>query len=310
MRTVGNTKGLIFDIKRFALHDGPGIRTTVFIKGCPLRCPWCHNPEGIRPFPEFLYRKQRCLDSCLECVNACPQGIDIREEWCNLQLVSKCIAQCNKCSEVCPTEAITIVGKEMEVQEVLSQVLSDRVFYEISGGGVTLSGGEPLFSGQFTLALVKAFKSAGLHTALETCCYGDIVLVEEVLNYLDLIIVDIKFGDPGNYEDLVAADNGEVIFRNLDVILAANVIKIIRFPCIPGYTDEAQNVTAIVEYLKHTPLQNVKRIEVLPYNPLCENKYQLLGMDAPALPNTYRLHPMYAVELLARSSIPVTLLSF
>jgi pyruvate formate lyase activating enzyme len=307
MCDIEGQRGSIFGIKRFSIYDGPGIRTTVFLKGCRLRCPWCHNPEGLVPPPEFFFKDSRCLLNCRECVNVCPHSIDPRIDLNKVQ-DDRCIVECGKCVAICPTEAITILGKNVGVEDVLREVLSDLVFYKVSGGGVTLSGGEPLFGGAFTLALLRSFKANGLHTTMETCCYGDHDLIRIFINYVDLFIIDIKFGRPQDYEKHASAEDGSLLFKNFHFLLQSNVPKIVRFPCVPGYTDSAENVKAIGQEIKLHRANNLLRIEVLPYNALGEGKYLSLGRQPPIVPHAYRLNPLQAAEILSDSGFPIVVL--
>jgi len=297
MYGIDGQNGLIFGIKRFSTNDGPGIRTTVFLKGCPLRCPWCHNPEGQRFYPELLFSESRCIEGCEECLKICPSNIDPRIELNRLQS-NRCIIECGKCTEVCPTEAITIGGNVVGVEDVLRTVLSDRIFYEVSGGGVTLSGGEPLSGKAFTLALLHSLKTNGIHIAVETCCYGAPSIVQSLINYVDLFIIDIKFGRPEDYERYASAKDGSLVFRNLRYLMQSKVPKTIRFPCVPGYTDSVENIKAIVNELASYQIENLLRFEVLPYNRLGEGKYISLGRRPPVVPKAYQLNPFQIAEML------------
>lgn len=297
MYDINGQHGLVFAIKRFSLNDGFGIRTTVFFKGCSLRCPWCHNPEGLSFHQELLFRDSQCIKGCEECIKVCPQGIDPRMELGKLQ-GNRCLTECRKCVNTCPTEAITILGEIKDVEDLLREVESDRTFYEVSGGGVTLSGGEPLLREAFTLALVRALKSSGIHTAVETCCYCDPDFVHNLTNYVDLFIIDIKFGCPEDYERYLLAGEGSVVFKNIRSLMQSNNPKILRFPCVPGYTDNAENVTRIARELASYQIKNLQRFEVLPYNPLGEGKYVSLGRLPPAIPKEYLLTPSEVSEML------------
>jgi len=306
MYDMSERRGLIFGIKKFSLNDGPGIRTTVFIKGCPLRCPWCHNPEGLNSYPELFFNAIRCLN-CKECIKACPYNIDLHTEL-NKAQNNMCVIKCGKCVAACPTEAISIIGKNLEVGDVLREVLSDIVFYQVSGGGVTLSGGEPLSGGEFTLDILRSLKSKGLHVAIETCCYGNHDLLRKIIDYVDLFIVDVKFGKPEDYEKYVSAGNGALVFENLHFILQSKVPKIIRFPCIPGYTDNVENVQAIVREITLQQVENLQRIEILPYNALGEGKYRSLGYQSPIIPREYRLNPLKVAKILNDLGFPTIVL--
>lgn len=310
MLDVSAPVGLIFDINRFSLFDGPGIRTTIFLKGCPLRCPWCHNPEGQKPLPEFSFRKQDCLSGCSKCFEVCPLNIDIRTKWNKLDCVTECIKNCSKCIEVCPTEAIKFIGKYNKINEIVALALRDNEFYKGSGGGVTLSGGEPLFQGNFIFALIKELKSQGLHIMIETCGYGDSGLVNELIECVDSFIVDIKFGNELDYEKQLFAYDGGVIFHNFNNILCSDIPKIIRFPYIPGHTDRIENIASIVGYLKSIELNNIIRLEVLPYNPYSEIKFQRLGLMAPQVSRNFSLPISYVATLFENDRFPVIFYEF
>jgi len=187
-------QGTVFDIQRYSIHDGPGIRTTVFVKGCPLRCKWCSNPESQNSYPEVLFSKAKC-DGCGKCVEVCPLGAIILDgDGIHIDR-AKC-DRCMKCLDVCYPHAIRCAGERKSVEEVIEEVSKDELFYRNSGGGVTISGGEPLFQPQFTLALLKECKERQLHTALDTCGFANWKEMEGILDYTDLVLFDIKHLDP------------------------------------------------------------------------------------------------------------------
>lgn len=294
-------RGVVFNIQRFSVHDGPGIRTTVFLKGCFLRCPWCHNPEGINPYPELVYRKELCSNSCNECLYVCPLKVDPRKELRMLNN-SRCIVNCRRCVDICPTRAIDVIGREMEIQEVLNEVMKDNVFYEVSNGGVTISGGEPLLQGEFTLFLVEALKAANLHVVVETCGFGNSQLISNLIQSVDMVILDIKYGLPEEYEKNVGVKNGKMLFRNLEMIFYSEVKKVIRFPCIPGYTDSMENILAICDLLQRYKIVNIARVEILPYNRLGICKYVWLGYEEPVVQQDYKVSLSEVCRLLEKST--------
>ncbi len=271
--------GLIFNIQRFSIHDGPGIRTTVFFKGCWLRCFWCHNPEGLRSAVEIQFSPERCL-ACGECVQACPTGAQQWVEGTRLYDRSLC-TQCGACLETCFSGALEKTGEPVSVEKVLAEVLADQAFYQQSGGGVTLSGGDPLLQQPFTLALLKACKAAGLHTALETAANCRWETLAEALPLTDLVMMDLKHIDPAKHRAGTGVSN-ERILANAARLAAGSVPVLFRTPVIPGLNDTPAEIGAIAAFVKqihpqHSPTQ--PHLELLPFHRLAAGKYHSLGLD-------------------------------
>jgi pyruvate formate lyase activating enzyme len=265
--------GLVFDIKHFAVHDGPGIRTTVFLKGCPLRCGWCHSPESQNPRPEIAFYPDLCI-GCGACVEACPNGAQnmdpekIRRELCT---------GCGACADACYAGALVKFGDRVTVEEVLREVEKDRLLYETSWGGVTLSGGEPAAQSQFASELLKSLNWAGYHTALDTSGYAPWEVFEEVTRHADLVLYDLKHMDPRIHEELTGAPN-ELILSNLrSLSLQASKTIIVRLPVVPGLNDSNENIEATAEFLEG--LGNIEAVELLPYHNLGAPKYEALGWE-------------------------------
>jgi len=255
-------RALIGNINRYALHDGPGIRTTVFFKGCTLHCPWCHNPELISPEPEVAFYAGRCI-SCGDCLEVCPEGAVhmVGEDRIDH---NRCTG-CGLCVESCPAGALAMVGREYELEELVEVLLRDRLFYKVSGGGVTLSGGEPTQQLAFVGALLRRLHHEGIHTAIET---NGLFSYEEFasacLGHLDLILFDLKFADAIRHRQVVGSSN-EVIRENLSRLLARRPRDVIvRIPMIPGYTATSDNIGRIGELLRQ---QKALHYSLLPYHP-------------------------------------------
>jgi pyruvate formate lyase activating enzyme len=260
-RTQLQTKGLVFDIKKYAIHDGPGIRTTVFFKGCPLNCLWCHNPESWRGNFELSFRKDRCL-GCGRCVEECQNGAISLVENYAVTDAKKCIF-CGRCPDVCPVCAREIIGSEMTVGEVMGEVEKDVIFYDQSGGGVTFSGGEPLMQPDFLLALLNQCRELNIHTAVDTSCYSESKIIELVVKKADLFLCDIKHMDNEMHRRFTGVEN-ILILENIRRISQAGKKIIIRIPIIPDFNDGPENIEETGEFT--ASLEGVGRIDILPFN--------------------------------------------
>ncbi|MFX1512503.1 MAG: glycyl-radical enzyme activating protein [Promethearchaeota archaeon] len=263
-------KGLVFDIQRYSIHDGPGIRTIVFFKGCPLRCIWCQNPESLHRREEIGFNQIKCID-CGECEQICPTGAIKREEEFIIDHMS-CIL-CGKCVDNCFAEALVIFGKEMTVEEILEVVEKDRPFYERTNGGVTLSGGEPTIQIAFVHELLKESKRRGLSPVIETCGYFEWENFEPVLEYVDWILFDLKIMDREEHEKYCGVPNVKILKNAKKVAKYFDGI-IFRIPVIPGITDKNKNIQEICQFLKEMGIQ---KVQLIPYHKLGHDKYRILG---------------------------------
>lgn len=266
--------GKIFDIKKFAIHDGDGIRTTVFFKGCPLRCVWCHNPEGISFKGELQYIENKCLN-CGICVKACDYGAHRMENLTHKFNRNLCVS-CGKCAKNCLGEALIYCGREMTVDEVVAIVLEDKEFYLNSGGGVTLSGGECLCQADFCAELLKKLKEYNINCNIDTCGYVDKSAIDKVLPYTDVFLYDIKHIDSELHKKYTGVPN-EKIIENLKYINSLKKDIEVRIPLIPDVNDDANTIGKIGELLGG--LDMVKKVKILPYNNLAGSKYEILGLE-------------------------------
>lgn len=293
-------KAIVFNIQRFCVNDGPGIRTSVFLKGCMLRCLWCHNPESQSPKPVLSLAQQLCV-GCGECLRTC----DLHHFSDGNHLIdrSQCKA-CGRCADVCGG-ALEILGREMSAEEVLAEVLRDEPFYRTSGGGLTITGGDPLFRPAFTLRLLQLAKEKGLHTCMETSGCAPWETVEAVAQYTDLFLWDVKESDPVRHKQFTGADNALILdnLRRLDALGAQTVL---RCPIIPGYNDRADHFEAIAALANS--LRHVQRIDVEPYHPLGESKSAAIGqtpvLSGIAMPSDSQISEWLSA-IAAHTSIPV-----
>lgn len=266
--------GRIFDIQRYSINDGPGIRTTIFFKGCPLSCLWCDNPESQSPFPQLLFYPSLCA-RCYQCAAVCPtQATTVGGDGAIQIDRDKCIS-CGKCTTVCSAEARVISGKLMKVEDVIEIVKKDSLFYRNSGGGVTASGGEPTSQPQFLKELLIRCHQCGFHTAMETCGYVPWETLEGFLEHVDLFLYDIKHMNPHRHKELTGVDN-TLILENARRLAAKKKQLIIRFPLIPGYNDSIENLEATKRFVYEL---GVEKLDLVPYHQLGISKYQRLGWD-------------------------------
>lgn len=265
--------GTVFDIKGFAVHDGPGIRTTVFLKGCPLRCDWCHNPESQSGDPVLAQFPRNCI-GCGKCLTRCPNGALSRGETQVIIDRSRCRG-CGECAKTCYAEALVLRGRVMTVEQVLAEVRKDVPFYENSGGGMTISGGEPLYQPEFTLALLKAARAEGLHTCLDTSGYAPWSVLEQMLPYVNMVLYDLKGVSPAEHRARTGRPNS-MIMHNLQAMASDGVAIKIRLPMVPGYNDSEAAVREVAQFV--AALRHVPPLEILPYHKLGEGKYEALGI--------------------------------
>jgi len=266
-------RGKIFDIKHYAIHDGPGIRTTVFFKGCPLRCWWCHNPEGISPEPELMVKPDRCLEECDLCLASCPeQALSKPQDSIEVD-TSRCRSH-GLCAAACPTGALEMAGREMSTEEVMAELLKDRIFYERSGGGVTFSGGEPLQQPEFLGSLLTACRRHRLHTVLDTSGQAAYDRIAAVREDVDLFFYDLKHLDPEKHREMTGTSN-ERILDNLKRLSRTDNRIEIRIPLVTGVNDDLDHAHRVADLIAALP--GIRDVSLLPYHHMASRKYQNLN---------------------------------
>lgn len=266
--------GVTFNVQQFSTEDGPGIRTTVFMKGCPLRCAWCHNPEGMRIEPDLMWYDVRCI-AVRDCLRACPEnalaltpeGMQIDRERCTV---------CGECAEACPAAALEVISRRWTPRDLMVEVLKDRVFYETSGGGVTFSGGEPLMQVDFLCAVLPRCKDEGIHVALDTCGAVAWQRYERLIPWVDLVLFDLKIMDADRHKAATYVSN-DLILENARRLAALGVPMWVRTPIIPDHTADRANVQAIGRFI-HEALPTVERWDLLAYTNLGRPKYHRLDL--------------------------------
>ena len=271
-------KGIIFDIKKYSIHDGPGTRTTVHLKGCPLSCWWCHNPESQAVLPAVLFRPERCI-ACGTCVKSCPSKAISVQDGTLITDRGLCDG-CGICEKVCPAEAREVCGKKYSVDELMTQLRKDEIFFR-DGGGVTFSGGEPFAQPDFLIAALKACEAEGYHRAIYTCGFVQKEVILEAAKHANLFLYDVKQMDPIKHKEYTGVDNA-VILANLKAISEAGAKINVRFPFMPGLNTDDENVGALGAFVKD--LKGVTAVNILPYHTVAKGKHERWKMDYK-LPN-------------------------
>ncbi|MBI2859786.1 MAG: glycyl-radical enzyme activating protein [Chloroflexi bacterium] len=269
-----SVRGIVFNIQDYCIHDGPGVRTTVFLKGCPLRCQWCSNPESIGAGRELGFVEDRCT-KCGKCIPVCPEGVISAGDGGLVQVDRTKCTGCGKCVEVCPADALTVYGREMTSEELFEEVRKDEIFYRGSGGGVTVSGGEPLQQPELVLRLFQLCREAGIHTAIETTGHTSPATLNKVLGLTDYVLYDLKHLDSGVHQQKTGQPN-KLILENARIVASSGKPFLFRMPLVPGVNDSAENIRATAEFIKGLRAGEA-RIELLPYHRLGSVKYKGLG---------------------------------
>jgi len=295
--SAGAVTGVTFNVQRFSTEDGPGIRTTVFMKGCPLRCRWCHNPEGLSPQPQLVWYDVRCIGA-RACLSACPTraleltpaGMRIDRERCS---------PCDRCVGACPSAALEVIGRRWTPQELFALVAKDAVFYETSGGGVTVSGGEPAMQPDFLEAFLVLCHEGGIATAIDTCGYAEWSVYERLLPLVDLVLFDLKIADRQRHREATGVFPDR-IFENAAAIAGRGVPMWVRTPVVPGYTDNEENVAALAAFIAgRVPV--VQRWDLLAYTNLGRPKYHRLdlpyALEETDIPSRERMERLAAVAV-------------
>jgi len=294
--------GIVFDIRRYSIHDGPGIRTTVFLKGCALSCLWCHNPESQSSGPDLILRDNRCI-RCGACVEACPSGAIAWSEDGPVTDRAKCRGT-GACAAVCYADARSLAGRAMSVEDVMGIVERDRPFFEESGGGITLSGGEPLLQPYFAAALLKAARAAGIHTALDTCGHASWRSLDRLRKDVDLFLYDVKLMDEARHRLFTGAPNHRIL-ENLRALARHGHRIVLRVPVVPGINDDDENLDAVRRFAATLP--SLAGLDLLPYHRVGVDKYARVGRTYP-LPDTLpppRERLAEVAQTLAAAGLPV-----
>jgi pyruvate formate lyase activating enzyme len=271
------TSGIITNIQRCSTEDGPGIRTTVFLKGCPMSCIWCHNIETIDPDPTLVWYAVKCIGD-QGCVRACPEGaLEMTSDGLKIDR-EKCVV-CGDCEEVCPTGAVKVMGKSWNSKDLVQELLRDKVFFETSKGGVTLSGGEATFQGKFATEIAEGLQAEGVHVALDTCGYCGEKVLKDILQHVDMVLYDLNTMHPNKHEQYTGVPL-ETVLNNARILAESKKPIWIRTPIIPEHTDDEENIRAIARFILEN-MPTVERYDLLAFNRMCIDKYALFDLEYP-----------------------------
>ncbi len=278
IKNIQNTQGTVFNIQKYSVHDGPGIRTVVFLKGCPLACKWCSNPESQSFKPQLAYNRNKCitLSECVRCGEICSPGALVKGDDEKISVVWDNCTNCLACADVCPSGALIVYGEEKTVKDVIDQVEKDASFYARSGGGLTLGGGEPLAQSEFSLALLQEAKKRYIKTAIETCGHVKKETILEACKYCNMLMFDIKSLSSAKHQEFTGVGN-ELILENFKAVREAypKLHIRVRTPVVPGFNDTVEDIRAIVDFLKDYDVE----YELLPYHRLGTQKYTNIGVE-------------------------------
>jgi pyruvate formate lyase activating enzyme len=304
----GPLEGCVFNIQRYTIHDGPGIRTEIFFKGCPLKCRWCSNPESMHSYPEIGVYSSRCIgiDKCGYCITACPEfgkGTLIREDNRISGINREACSGCLKCADACPSNALMVWGSKFTINSIMKTIMADMDFYKKSGGGVTISGGEPLVQWEFAVELLKECQQNGINTCLESSLHVKPEVLDRAYPFADMIITDIKHMDPVKHREFTGVGN-ELILNNIAKTVESGKPLIIRIPMVPDHNNDEENINATAKFIIDKLDNRVMQVQLFPYRQLGVEKYKSLGRDYPMdylIPperNVWEKNIKYLVELM------------
>ncbi|HEY5582879.1 MAG TPA: glycyl-radical enzyme activating protein [Ruminiclostridium sp.] len=272
MEKLASQQGIIFDVDHFAVHDGPGIRTTIYFKGCPLSCKWCHSPESQSDKPQILFASNRCI-KCGACVGECTQCCQALSQDGKRKFMNEDCVCCGDCTKVCPSGAMFLSGKKLQIEDVMKEIIPDKVFFKNSGGGVTLTGGEVLMQAKFAYGLLRHLKEEGINTIVETSGYGNKEELLILAEFVDTFYYDFKLSDKKQFSYYTGGDL-DIVLSNLRFLREKTDSIVLRIPLIPGITDSEENITTIYKIALEL---NITKLHLLPYNMAAGEKYEWCG---------------------------------
>jgi pyruvate formate lyase activating enzyme len=298
------SSGIVFNIQKYSVHDGPGIRTVVFLKGCPLRCRWCSNPESQKPQPQMVYNRNKCLtiDHCVRCLEVCTAGAIKTGAENRIEVDRDICTECLLCTKACPSLALNVYGERMTVEQVIGKVEEDSAFYSRSGGGLTIGGGEPMHQAEFAAAVLKEAKRRRIHTAMETCGFCSWKALENACGFLDTLLYDVKSMDSTKHRLFTGVSN-ELILENLKRVRGAfpDLPVWVRTPIVPGFNDDLDEIRSILVHIQAMPHTC---FEALDYHRMGKPKYEYLGLEFPMGDQKLDEEKILRIRQMIRSEFP------